>query len=106
MTLYMWGVFLIEIIFGDFRNYAEALISSEPPSKVPTAGLRTDGSDLPHQVLDSLFHIPKTVVHDPTTMNWRSIVKQMETFAQKRVQLGPSSFIAQVLSSQGISISS
>ncbi|KAL2898726.1 hypothetical protein RDABS01_033475 [Bienertia sinuspersici] len=82
------------------RNYAEALISSGSPSKLPAVGLRTDGSDLPHQVLESLFHIPRSLEHDPTTMNWRNVVKQMEAFAQKRVQLGPSSFIARELSPQ------
>ncbi|XP_056683651.1 SMR domain-containing protein At5g58720 isoform X2 [Spinacia oleracea] len=88
--------------FLDFngRSYAEALVSSDDSSKSAAASLRTDGPELPRQVLESLFHIPKNSEEDPSIMNWRNVVKQMESFAQKRVQLGPSSFIARELSTQ------
>lgn len=93
--------YLSEMMFYDFRSYAEALVSSDDSSKSAAASLRTDGPELPRQVLESLFHIPKNSEEDPSIMNWRNVVKQMESFAQKRVQLGPSSFIARELSTQG-----
>ncbi|KMT05060.1 hypothetical protein BVRB_7g172170 [Beta vulgaris subsp. vulgaris] len=84
------------------RSYAEALVSSSDSSSKPTAAsLRTDGSELPQQVLESLFNIPKSSKHDPGAMSWRNVVKQLESFAQKRVQLVPSGFIAQELKTQG-----
>lgn len=93
------------MIFYNFRSYAEALVSSSDSSSKPTAAsLRTDGSELPQQVLESLFNIPKSSKHDPGAMSWRNVVKQLESFAQKRVQLVPSGFIAQELKTQGILI--
>lgn len=88
--------------FLDFngRSYAEALASSDDSSKLAAATLRTDGPELPQQVLESLFHTPRSSEQDPKSMNWRNVAKQMESFAQKRVQLGPSSFIAQELNTQ------
>ncbi|XP_021715529.1 SMR domain-containing protein At5g58720-like [Chenopodium quinoa] len=82
------------------RSYAEALACSDHSSNPAASSLRSDGPELPRQVLESLFHIPKNSEQDPSTMNWRNVAKQMESFAQKRVQLGPSSFIARELNTQ------
>ncbi|XP_021720676.1 SMR domain-containing protein At5g58720-like [Chenopodium quinoa] len=82
------------------RSYAEALACSDHSSNPAAASSRSDGPELPRQVLESLFHILKNSEQDPSTMNWRNVAKQMESFAQKRVQLGPSSFIARELNTQ------
>ncbi|XVF68997.1 hypothetical protein PTKIN_Ptkin11bG0045800 [Pterospermum kingtungense] len=36
-------------------------------------------SDLPQEVLDSLFNIPKSSEQEPSTMNWRNVVKKMQS---------------------------
>ena len=91
---------LIEMI-SDFRSYAEALASSESSSQQAAANLRNDGSELPRQVLESLFSMPKISECDPPAMSWKNIVKQLESFAHKRVRLEPSSFMAEELNTQG-----
>lgn len=35
-------------------------------------------SNLPQEVLDSLFKIPKSSEHEPSTMSWRNVVKKMQ----------------------------
>ncbi|CAO2825178.1 unnamed protein product [Amaranthus hypochondriacus] len=82
------------------RSYAEALASSESSSQQAAANLRNDGCELPQQVLESLFSMPKSSECDPPAMNWKNVVKQLESFAQKRVRLEPSSFMAQELNTQ------
>lgn len=67
------------------RNYAEALVSSNSSSKLTAASQRPQGSGVSRQVLESLFNIPKSSEREPDTMNWRNVVKQMESFAQKRI---------------------
>ncbi|KAK9734706.1 hypothetical protein RND81_04G158200 [Saponaria officinalis] len=70
------------------RNYANALLSSESSRKLAAPRPRLD--ELPQQLLVSLFNMPKSAEHEPSTMNWKNVVKQMESFAQKRIELGPS----------------
>ncbi|XP_057547993.1 SMR domain-containing protein At5g58720 isoform X2 [Amaranthus tricolor] len=82
------------------RSYAEALASSESSSQQAAANLRNDGSELPRQVLESLFSMPKISECDPPAMSWKNIVKQLESFAHKRVRLEPSSFMAEELNTQ------
>ncbi|TYH09744.1 hypothetical protein E1A91_A07G115300v1 [Gossypium mustelinum] len=57
------------------RNYSKVLASSEamqPPCP------RNNVSNLPQEVLDSLFKIPKSSEHEPSTMSWRNVVKKMQ----------------------------
>ncbi|XP_012475697.1 SMR domain-containing protein At5g58720 isoform X1 [Gossypium raimondii] len=59
----------------EFRNYSKVLASSEamqPPCP------RSNVSNLPQEVLDSLFKIPKSSEHEPSTMSWRNVVKKMQ----------------------------
>ncbi|XP_016751750.1 SMR domain-containing protein At5g58720 isoform X1 [Gossypium hirsutum] len=59
----------------EFRNYSKVLASSEamqPPCP------RNNVSNLPQEVLDSLFKIPKSSEHEPSTMSWRNVVKKMQ----------------------------
>ncbi|OMO90451.1 hypothetical protein COLO4_19159 [Corchorus olitorius] len=58
------------------RPYSKVLASSESP--VPSCP-RSNVSDLPQEVLGSLFNIPKSSEKEPSTMNWRSIVKKMQS---------------------------
>ncbi|GAV66617.1 Smr domain-containing protein/DUF1771 domain-containing protein [Cephalotus follicularis] len=58
-----------------FRNYAQVLTSSEAPS--PTSSECSE-SDIPHKVLESLFNISQRPEHEPSTMNWRKVVKKMQ----------------------------
>ncbi|XWS71576.1 hypothetical protein CRYUN_Cryun03dG0149700 [Craigia yunnanensis] len=50
--------------------------SSEAP--LPSC-LRSKESNLPQEVLNSLFSIPKSSKQEPNTMNWRNVVKKMQS---------------------------
>ncbi|KAF2312564.1 hypothetical protein GH714_035083 [Hevea brasiliensis] len=64
-----------ESIWGyDCRNYSEVLTGFEAPSSSP----RSNQSDLPQKVLESLFHTSRSSEHEPGTMNWRNVVKKMQ----------------------------
>ncbi|XP_038722138.1 SMR domain-containing protein At5g58720 isoform X2 [Tripterygium wilfordii] len=68
-----------------FRNYWKVLTSTEAP---PPSSLRSDVSDLPQSILESLFNISKSksAEHAPSTMNWRNVVKKVQS-------LGPEMFV-------------
>ncbi|XVE59411.1 hypothetical protein DITRI_Ditri05aG0044200 [Diplodiscus trichospermus] len=55
------------------RNYSKVLASSEAPPSCP----RSNVSNLPQEVLDSLFNIPKSLKQETSTMNWRNVVKKL-----------------------------
>ncbi|KAL2319313.1 hypothetical protein Fmac_028282 [Flemingia macrophylla] len=62
---------------GSFdRKYVE-VISSSKADYVGSPGFIK--SDIPQKVLESLFNIPKSTEHDKDTMNWRNVVKQIQT---------------------------
>ncbi|XP_044504832.1 SMR domain-containing protein At5g58720-like isoform X2 [Mangifera indica] len=56
----------------DCRNYSKVL-SSEVSSK-PSGQF-----DLPQKVLESLFNISKSPEHEPNSMNWRNVVKKLQS---------------------------
>ncbi|CAJ2640278.1 unnamed protein product [Trifolium pratense] len=58
------------------RNYAEVLTSSKANPHISPGCTK---SELPQKVLDSLFNIPKSSVHDKGTMDWRNIAKKMQS---------------------------
>jgi len=62
----------------DRRNYFDVLAGcgSHPPSGTKTA------SELTQEVLESLFNAPKSSKHEPGSMNWRNVVKKMESLGQ------------------------
>ncbi|XP_043724354.1 SMR domain-containing protein At5g58720 isoform X2 [Telopea speciosissima] len=39
-------------------------------------------SSLPQKVLESLFNIPKSAEHDPSSMNWKNVVKKMDSLGK------------------------
>ncbi|XP_074289927.1 SMR domain-containing protein At5g58720 [Silene latifolia] len=84
------------------RNYADALLSSNSSRKLGAENARMDGDELPQQLLESLFSMPKSAEHEPSTMNWKNVVKQMETFAQKRVGLGCTDSLPQHVITQAV----
>ncbi|CAK7331224.1 unnamed protein product [Dovyalis caffra] len=60
----------------DWRNYYQALTSFEAPSSTTS---RSNQSSLPQKVLEYLFNIPKSSEYEPSTMNWRNVVKKMQS---------------------------
>ncbi|TXG74392.1 hypothetical protein EZV62_002971 [Acer yangbiense] len=60
---------------GYNRNYMKVLTSSEVPPPISPS----DESDLPQKVLESLFNISKSPEHEPNTMNWRNVVKKLQS---------------------------
>uniref|UniRef100_A0A2P2K3G3 Uncharacterized protein LOC105131046 n=2 Tax=Rhizophora mucronata TaxID=61149 RepID=A0A2P2K3G3_RHIMU len=58
-----------------YRSSSEALASTDTP--FPTS-LHCNESDLPQKLLESLFNFPKSSEHEPTTMNWKNVVKKMQ----------------------------
>ncbi|XP_076916103.1 SMR domain-containing protein At5g58720-like [Bidens hawaiensis] len=60
------------------RNYFDVLAGDEPhPSSVTK-----NTSELTQEVLESLFNTPKSSKHEPESMNWRNVVKKMESLGQ------------------------
>ncbi|KAK6235039.1 hypothetical protein SCA6_010376 [Theobroma cacao] len=68
------------------RNYSKVLAGSEALPTCP----RSNVSDLPHEVLASLFNIPKSSEQEPSTMNWRNVVKKMQSLGPG-IDVSPSS---------------
>ncbi|KAK8661186.1 hypothetical protein V6N13_052085 [Hibiscus sabdariffa] len=58
------------------RNYANVLASSQV---MPPSCQRSNMLDLSQEVLDSLFNIPKSSEHEPSTMSWRNVIKKMQS---------------------------
>ncbi|XP_039044784.1 SMR domain-containing protein At5g58720-like isoform X3 [Hibiscus syriacus] len=58
------------------RSYAKVLASSED---MPPSSPRSNMLNLPQEVLDSLFNIPKHSEHEPQTLSWRNVVKKMQS---------------------------
>ncbi|XP_071724255.1 SMR domain-containing protein At5g58720-like [Rutidosis leptorrhynchoides] len=66
-------------IDSGFRSYSKVLTSSE--TQYPTSPRVTE-SDIPYKVLDYLFNISRCPEYKPNTMNWRKVVKQMESLGR------------------------
>ncbi|CAL1402299.1 unnamed protein product [Linum trigynum] len=67
-----------------YRNYAQVLTNSEAPSpSVP----KISKSELPQKVLDSLYSITESSKHEPHSMNWKKIVKKMQSLGPVDVPL-------------------
>ncbi|GLT27276.1 hypothetical protein SLA2020_022860 [Shorea laevis] len=60
----------------DSRDYSKVLTCSEAVS--PTSST-SNLADLPQKVLESLFNMSKSPEHEPSTMDWRSVVKKMQS---------------------------
>ncbi|GAB4859951.1 hypothetical protein Ancab_011430 [Ancistrocladus abbreviatus] len=71
------------------RDYLGAFLASGSLNQRFSAGQRSEELELPQKVLESLFNIPEGSEREPSTMNWRNVVKKMESFAQKRVEFYP-----------------
>ncbi|KAG8371497.1 hypothetical protein BUALT_Bualt13G0093800 [Buddleja alternifolia] len=65
-----------------FRNLSEVPESSETRYSTKTGNSEFE---LPQKVLECLFNMPtpKTAEHEPNTMNWRNIVKQITSLGQR-----------------------
>ncbi|XVF05333.1 hypothetical protein REPUB_Repub05bG0163200 [Reevesia pubescens] len=69
------------------RTYSKVLASSE--AMIPSFP-RSNLSNLPQEVLDSLFNIPKSSEQEPSTMNWRNVVMKMRSLGSA-IDVCPSS---------------
>ncbi|KAL2956017.1 hypothetical protein AAZX31_18G062000 [Glycine max] len=58
------------------RKYVEVLNSSKADSAISPGCTK---SEIPQKVLESLFNIPKSTEHDKDTMNWRNVVKKIQS---------------------------
>ncbi|KAF5198695.1 Smr domain-containing protein, partial [Thalictrum thalictroides] len=61
----------------DYRNYAEVLVG---PKKQTSPAITEQ--NLPQKVLESLFKVPKNPTEEPDSMNWKNVVKKMESIGQ------------------------
>ncbi|CAI9301053.1 unnamed protein product [Lactuca saligna] len=61
------------------RNYFDVLANN--CGSGPPPGPKTS-SELTQDVLESLFYTRKSSKHEPGSMNWRNVVKKMESFGQ------------------------
>ncbi|KAK1412757.1 hypothetical protein QVD17_34254 [Tagetes erecta] len=61
------------------RNYFEVLAGCGPDPPPVTKNT----FELTHEVLESLFNAPRSSKHEPGSMNWRNVVKKMESLGQK-----------------------
>ncbi|XP_020240448.1 SMR domain-containing protein At5g58720 isoform X2 [Cajanus cajan] len=82
---------------GSFgRKYVEVLSSSKADSAVSSGYTKSDipqkASDIPQKVLESLFNIPKSTEHGKDTMNWRNVVKQIQSLGPR---FNPSQHVAE-----------
>ncbi|KAH8499038.1 hypothetical protein Peur_074182 [Populus x canadensis] len=59
-----------------YRNYYQALTSFKAPSSTTPI---SNESNLPQKVLECLFNVPTSSEHEPSTMNWRNVVKKMQS---------------------------
>lgn len=62
----------------------EVLNSSKADSAISPGCTK---SEIPQKVLESLFNIPKSTEHDKNTMNWRNVVKKIQS-------LGPGFYVS------------
>uniref|UniRef100_A0A5B7BXI7 Putative Smr domain-containing protein n=1 Tax=Davidia involucrata TaxID=16924 RepID=A0A5B7BXI7_DAVIN len=62
------------------RNYSEVLAGSQVHSSTSPRG---SASELSQKVLESLFNMPKSSEHEPNSMNWRNVVKKIESLGQR-----------------------
>lgn len=60
------------------RNYSEVLTDANK-SMYP---IQHKTTDVPKMVLESLFHMPKSSEYEPNPMNWKDVVKKMESLGQ------------------------
>lgn len=70
----VWNLNLKACLFLHCRNYSKVL-TSEVSSPTRSSGK----FDLPQEVLESLFNISKSPEHEPNTMNWRNVVKKLQS---------------------------
>lgn len=67
-------MFLILLCRNNFRVSASSEESEDQNNQ------KSHESNIPQKVLESLFSIPESPVRKPGTMNWRNVVKKLESF--------------------------
>lgn len=65
------------------RNQSKSLAGNFTHSSSSASG--NSGPELPHEILESLFNMPtpKSAEHEPTTMNWKNVVKKMTSLGRR-----------------------
>ncbi|KAK3035447.1 hypothetical protein RJ639_032872, partial [Escallonia herrerae] len=73
---------------GHCRTYFEALAG--PEAQTPTSPKKSE-SELPWTVLETLFNVPKSSEPESNSMNWRNVVKKMESLGPRFESCPPGS---------------
>uniref|UniRef100_J3KXV2 Smr domain-containing protein n=1 Tax=Oryza brachyantha TaxID=4533 RepID=J3KXV2_ORYBR len=68
---YFWG--------GLQRSYLK-VACEDPPSTLSSSRSTSSVSKTPQQVLDSLFKIPEQRTYEPSSMDWKKVVKKLQSF--------------------------
>ena len=81
-----------------FYSYAKAVMEAPRSSTLPSRSTEVKAN--PQQVLDSLFKIPEMRTYEPSSMDWKKVVKKLQSFNstatsnnQERPKAGMQSFV-------------
>ena len=93
------GCYLYYNIIGIwFYSYAKAVMEAPRSSTLPSRSTEVKAN--PQQVLDSLFKIPEMHTYEPSSMDWKKVVKKLQSFNstatsnnQDRPKAGMQSFV-------------
>lgn len=80
------------------RKYSEVLTGS---GVQPEVGVQTSKSELPGEVLKALYNMPKRSEFKRNAMNWKDIVKKMESLGQRFECAAPSAAESELVHAEG-----
>ncbi|WVZ72892.1 hypothetical protein U9M48_021280 [Paspalum notatum var. saurae] len=68
-----------EFLWGEPQiSYAKALMEAPRSSNLPSRSTEVKAN--PQQVLDSLFKVPEMRTYEPSSMDWKKVVKKLQSF--------------------------
>ncbi|KAJ1281920.1 hypothetical protein BS78_03G010200 [Paspalum vaginatum] len=68
-----------EFLWGEPQiSYAKALMEAPRSSTLPSRSTEVKAN--PQQVLDSLFKVPEMRTYEPSSMDWKKVVKKLQSF--------------------------
>lgn len=80
--LYLCTYFLLALVLCHsglwFNSYAQALMAVPRLATLPSRP--TESKANPQQVLESLFKIPEIRTYEPSSMDWKKVVKKVQSF--------------------------
>ncbi|KAF0917074.1 hypothetical protein E2562_016370 [Oryza meyeriana var. granulata] len=69
-----------EYLWGELQRSYLKVACEEPHSRISPSRSTSSISKTPQQVLESLFKIPEQRTYEPSSMNWKKVVKKLQTF--------------------------